>query len=49
MGCCFSRDDTELQNQLITEQKCHKCGHDFLSSIEYNRHIIACNKLNGDL
>ena len=40
---------SDLENRLIVEQKCHKCGYDFLSSIDYNKHIIECNKKNGDL
>lgn len=49
MGCCFSREEPEVQNRLIVEKRCHKCGYNFLSSIDYNKHIIECNKLNGDL
>ena len=49
--CCLFRTDkkTELGDLLIREFHCYKCNQTYLSNNEYNRHIIGCNEIYGDL
>jgi hypothetical protein len=48
--CCFKRDKkNELNNHLITNIYCDKCKKTYLSNYEYNKHIVRCNLIYGDL
>ena len=47
--CCFKRDKkNELNNNLITNIYCDKCKQTYLS-YDYNKHIVRCNLIYGDL
>ena len=52
MGCmisCFKQDKKEYKDHLIQDRYCHKCKKMYLSNFEYNKHIINCNKVYGDM
>ena len=51
--CCFilsHRDEKkELNNHLIRPIYCDRCKQTYLSNYEYNKHIVRCNLITGDL
>ena len=52
MGCmisCFKQDKKEHNDHLIRDRYCHKCKTSYLSNNEYNKHIVNCNKVYGDM
>jgi len=46
---CFKRDDKEYNDHLIRDKYCPKCRVHYLSNNEYNKHIIDCNQIHGDM
>jgi len=48
---CPFRDNNkkEYNDHLIRDIYCTKCKKRFLSNNEYNKHIIYCNKICGDI
>ena len=50
---CFKRHNSdqghEHSDHLISDRYCHKCSHHYLSNYEYNKHIVECNRIYGDL
>ena len=39
----------ELNDRLIRDVYCPKCHVMFLSTYEFNKHIVNCNRIFGDL
>ena len=48
---CPFRDNNKKKynDHLIRDIYCTKCKKRFLSNNEYNKHIIYCNKICGDI
>ena len=46
---CFKRDDKEYNDHLIRDKYCPKCRVHYLSNSEYNKHIVDCNQVHGDM
>jgi len=46
--CCLP-DKKEYQEHLIRERHCYRCEQTYLSNYEYNRHIVECNRMYGDM
>jgi len=46
---CCKKDKKELEDHLIRDRRCHKCKVIYLSNYEYNKHIIDCNQVHGDM
>jgi len=47
--CCFQKNKKEFNDHLIKYCYCQKCKHTYLSTYEYNRHIVRCNLVNDDI
>lgn len=48
--CVFCKPDKkEYRDHLIRERHCSGCQYTYLSNYEYNRHIVECNRMYGDL
>jgi len=43
------KDKQEYEDHLIRDKFCDKCRIHFLSNYEYNRHIVGCNQVYGDM
>ena len=50
-SCSFLKreDKKELEDHLIRGRHCYKCQITYLSNYEYNKHIIDCNQVHGDM
>lgn len=46
---CFKQNKKEFNEHLIRDRYCHKCRQTYLSNYEYNRHIVNCQKIYGDI
>ena len=46
---CLKKDKKEYQDHLIRDIYCPKCRVMYLSSYEYNNHIVNCNQIHGDM
>jgi hypothetical protein len=42
-------DKKEYQDHLIRDKFCSSCRVYFISNYEYNKHIVNCNKVRGDM
>jgi hypothetical protein len=52
MGCilsCLRNNNKEYNDHLIRDRYCPQCKHGYLSNNEYNKHIVNCNRLYGDI
>ena len=49
--CCVKskKNNAELKINLISDIYCDKCKKIYISSYEYNRHIVNCNLIHGDI
>ena len=47
--CCFQKNKKEFNDHLIKYCYCQKCKHTYLSTYEYNQHIVRCNLVNDDI
>ena len=49
--CCKEEKKLkEYQNEsLIVNKYCYKCRQTYISNNEYNKHIIKCNQIFGDI
>lgn len=48
--CSFCQPNKKPhQDHLIRERYCYKCQQTYLSNYEYNRHIVECNLIFGDM
>ena len=45
---CLKQDKEEYNDSLIRDRYCTKCKTRYLSNLEYNKHIINCNRVYGD-
>jgi hypothetical protein len=43
------KDKKEYEDHLIRDKFCPKCRINYLSNYEYNRHIVGCNQVYGDM
>ena len=50
-GClpCFKEDNDILSDRLIREKYCERCDKFYVSNNEYNKHIVGCNQVYGEL
>ncbi len=52
MGCiisCYKDQQKNYKDHLIQYRYCHSCKTMYISNIEYNKHIVNCNKVYGDM
>jgi len=52
MGCilsCLRNDNKEYNDHLIRDRYCPQCKTGYLSNNEYNKHIVNCNRVYGDM
>ena len=49
LSYCIGQKDTDLNDHLIRDVYCSRCKSHFLSTYEYNKHIVTCNQSYGDL
>ena len=52
MGCilsCLKKDHKEYNDNLIRDRYCPQCKERYLSNNEYNKHIVNCNRIYGDM
>ena len=48
-GLSKKEKDKEYEDHLIRNIVCPKCRINFLSNYEYNRHIVDCTRVYGDM
>ena len=46
---CKKEKDKEYEDHLIRNIVCPKCRINYLSNYEYNRHIVDCTRVYGDM
>ena len=46
---CFKQDKKNNNDSLIRDIYCQRCKTRYLSNLEYNRHIVNCNRVYGDM
>jgi len=46
---CFKQDKKEYNDSLIRDRYCDQCKTRYLSNLEYNRHIVNCNRDYDDI
>ena len=48
--CCLRKPDKkEHLDHLIRDRHCYRCQQTYLSNNEYNKHIVGCNQMYGDM
>ena len=48
--CSFCKQDKkEHLDHLIRDRHCYRCQQTYLSNYEYNKHIVGCNQMYGDM
>ena len=48
-SCLREKKYEEYNDHLIRHKHCYKCQVTYLSNYEYNRHIVECNSVHGDM
>jgi len=48
-SCFREKKYEEYNDHLIRHKHCYKCQVTYLSNYEYNRHIVECNSVHGDM
>ena len=46
---CLKQQKKEYHDSLIRHRYCHQCQKTYISNNEYNKHIVNCNKMYGDM